>query len=435
MDNNDLRLTTTQLMGPQLQGVQSKALIAAVAGAVLCAIGFFAGGPVGFFPSYLFAYLFWIGLCIGSLGLLMLHHTVGGGWGYVIRRFLEAGSSLPVLGLMAVLFLPILVCALGIVQAPGALYGDPMGWANIAAKDNHHIQVKAEYLNGPRFALFAVLYFVVWGFFSKQLRTRGDVQNTRNDPDNNAKLNYLGGAGILLLVLTVTFMAVDWIMSLTPTWTTSIMGLLFVASSALSTLALYMWLLPKLAGDKPLVRGIPDGFLKDLGNLMLATTMLWGYMSYSQYVITFSGNTKEEVIWYVMRRQGNWGVISLALIPLHFGLPFMALLVGSKLKRSPERMARLAGFIVFMRFIDLWWVIAPTFRDSITKISPADLGAPLLIGGLWLWVWAREMMDRPVVPLHDPRLVEGLAALQSHHGHDAHDHGHDTHGHEVAAHG
>ncbi|HTE20185.1 MAG TPA: hypothetical protein VK689_17615, partial [Armatimonadota bacterium] len=234
-----------------------------------------------------------------------------------------------------------------------------------------------------------------------------------SDREISGRLNVTGAVGMLLFVIVATFMAVDWVMSLTPHWFSSIFGLLFVASQGLSTLALMLALLGFLAGDRGLVRGLPDGYFRDLGNLMLAFVMLWAYMSFSQYLITYSGNTVEEVSWYVQRRQNGWGIISLALVPLHFALPFLVLLVGSKLKRSPTRLAGLALFIVLMRFVDLFWLVAPTFRPSLNVIF-TDFGTPLLIGGIWLWLWAAQLKDKPVVPLHDPRLEGALQEVVAH---------------------
>lgn len=406
-------------MGPQIQRFQGFAVIAGVVGAGLCGLGLAMGGPNGLFPSYLFAYFFWTGITLGSLALLMLHHTVGGGWGFIIRRFLETAASPVMIATMAVLFLPMLVSLF--VPTLETLWANPKGWAGPAAEGNHHIEVKQPYLTTPWFLARLVAYFLIWGIFSNALTKLGATQYERTDREIANRLNYWGGWGILFLVLTVTFMSVDWVMSLTATWMSSIFGLLAVASMALSTLGLYLFLLPKLAPSQPVVEGVPSGYFRDLGNLTLATVLLWAYMSFSQYLIIFSGNTQEEVLWYVDRKVGGWGVISLSLVPLHFGLPFLVLLIGDRVKRNPRRLATIAGWIVFMRFVDLWWIVVPTFRP-VLSLSLADLGAPLLIGAVWMWIWLQQLKDKPIVALYDPRLQEALA-------HPA------APGHEVAAHG
>jgi hypothetical protein len=166
------------------------------------------------------------------------------------------------------------------------------------------------------------------------------------------------------------------------------------------------FLLAYLLKDKPILGDVPTGYFRDLGNLMLAFTMLWAYMSFSQYMITYSGNLTEEIAWYWVRRNNGWGYVSLALIPLHFFLPFFVLLVGSGHKRDLQKLKNVALLIVVMRFVDLFWWVTPTFRKDHLSVTLTDFGAPLLIGGIWLWLWAGQVRGRPMVPVHDPR-IEG----------------------------
>jgi hypothetical protein len=188
---------------------------------------------------------------------------------------------------------------------------------------------------------------------------------------------------------------------------------LVVITQGLSTLSLMLVLLGSLMRETPLLERAPSGYFRDLGNLTLAFVMLWGYMSFSQYLITYSGNTAEEIVWYIERSRNGWGYISLALIPLHFFLPFFLLLVGSRMKRDPRRLARVAMYLIVMRFLDLYWWVTPTFRPHL-GVGLADLGTPLLIGGIWLMLWSREVRKRPLLPLHDPRLEGSLQGALEH---------------------
>lgn len=408
MDVTELHATTTDVFGPRLDALQRNAVIICVLGLVLSAVGAFMDLQ-GFFHSYLYAYMFWLGVTVGSLALLMIHHVVGGGWSFLIRRHLEAGSRL--LPWLLLLFVPVVT---------GLLYFGLYEWARPEAANDPTLRLKSAYLNVPFFIARTVLYFAIWIAFAAVLNRWGAIQNERNDPDVFSRLNVLGGAGLVVYALTMTFASVDWVMSLTPHWYSSIFGMLVVVSQGLSTLALMLVLTWYLAGDQPLLRRVPSGYFRDLGNLMLAFVMLWGYMSLSQYLITYSGNTAEEITWYVRRGTGGWEYVSLLLIPLHFFLPFIVLIVGSGIKRNPSRLARIAGFILFMRFVDLFWWVTPTFRKTI-GLSLADLGTPLLIGGIWLGLWAGQMRDQPLVPVHDPRL-EG-DALHSVVGQEVVEHG------------
>jgi hypothetical protein len=420
VDINDLRVTPNELLGPQLQRLRTIAMGMAAAGAVLCVIGLLLATN-HFFESYLYAYMFWFGVTGGSLGLLMLHHTVGGGWSFVIRRFLEAGSRLILP--MAVLFIPI---ALPVFLRIPALYAAEGGWAHADAMQNHLIQAKAPWLNPTRFILFAILYFAAFWLFSVRINRLSATQDERADPDVYQRLNYTGAGGIVAYVLLMTFVSVDWVMSLTPDWFSSIFGLLTVASQGLSTLALMLVLIWQLGADKPLVQRVPSGYFRDLGNLMLALVMLWAYLAFSQYLIIYSGNLVEEVSWYVRRNQGGWIIFPILLITCHFALPFLVLVVGSRIKKDPAKLGKVAAFMLLMRFLDLFWLVAPTFRNDLLVPSaiPADLGAPLLLGGIWLFLWTGELMKsrQPVVPLHDPRFLEDAHTLRGH-------------GHEVVTHG
>jgi len=360
----ELQATVTDVIGGEVPRLRNYAVIMLVGGAILSAIGAF-GNPAGlkyFFHSYLFAYLFWIGVTAGSLGFLMLHYVVGGGWGYVIRRFLEAATRL--LPYMAVLFIPVVI---------GLFSFDLYAWTKPETFPTHELQEmvrsKAGYLNPLWFCIRAAVYFCIWIFFASYLNKKGAILNERNDPDAASAATRMGAFGLLVYVLVVTFMTVDWIMSLTPDWYSSIFGFLVVVSQGLSALAMMILLVAVLAGRSALLREVPSEFFRDLGNFMLTFVMLWGYMSLSQYLITYSGNMTEEVSWYFQRRHHGWGVVSLSLIPFHFFLPFFILLIGSKVKRNPMRLAQVAGFLVFMRLVDIWWWVTPTFVPDMANLG------------------------------------------------------------------
>jgi hypothetical protein len=172
-------------------------------------------------------------------------------------------------------------------------------------------------------------------------------------------------------------------------------------------------LLAFLAADTPLLKRVPDKYFRDLGNLMLAMVMLWAYMAFSQYLITYSGNTNEEIDFYRRHNNGNWWYVAAALIALHFAFPFGVLLTQDRLKKDPKKLARVALWIILMRFVDLFWVVTPTFRDNL-GIRAADIGAPLLIGGIWLFLWLQQLADKKVAPIYDPRFAAHMNEVVSH---------------------
>src|SRR3954453_20510742 len=222
MDLPELQVSTRELMGPRLDVLRQWALIAAVSGLVLCGLGVLTGlsgtGPNalgGFFQSYLYAYLFWFGVTSGSLGLLMLHNTVGGGWGYPTRRFLEASTRL---------FLPVLILFIPVVI--GLLSFGLYEWARPGAAADPIIRQKSPFLNTPFFLVRTLIYFAIFGLYSHLLNRWSAVLDDRNDIRVANRLNVVSVAGLVLFVLTVTVVAIACVMSLTPGWYSSIFGLL-----------------------------------------------------------------------------------------------------------------------------------------------------------------------------------------------------------------
>jgi hypothetical protein len=355
-----------------------------------------------FFRSYLVGWLFWVGIGVGSLGLAMLNHLTGGLWGLVPRRFHEAAArTLPG---MALLFLPVLLGA-------SSLYT----WANpeVVAVDAL-LQRKAAYLNVPFFAGRALLYFAVWGLLAWRLSSWSRQQDGGADPLRAGRLRGLSAVGLVLLSLTTTFAAIDWGMSLAPHWFSTIYGVLFIVGWTLSALAFTIILLSRLAGEEPFTKALQPVTVHDLGKLLLAFTMLWGYVNFSQFLIIWSGNISEETPFYLQRLQGGWQVVAVVLLVFHFALPF-ALLLSRPLKRNARALAAVAALMLLMQLVDLFWLIGPDLvghghEDVPLRVHWMDLAAALGLGGLWLFLFAREARTAPVLPTGEPEVRELLAA-------------------------
>ncbi|MGI8735120.1 MAG: hypothetical protein ACR2LM_17675 [Pyrinomonadaceae bacterium] len=385
---------------------QKRALIAGVSFMVLFVVGAVINRPQ-FFRSYLVAYLFWAGIAIGSLALLMLQHLTGGGWGLVIRRVLEAAArTLPLLALM---FVPIIIGA-------HDLY--PWTHAEEMSKTPALVQKTRLYLNLPFFIGRAVLYFAIWSLFAYLLTKWSSAQDLTGDRRYTKRMRMLSGPGIGVFVLTVTFASVDWAMSLNPEWFSTIYGLLFVAAWALSALAFVIAVMAFLGRHEPLSRVVRPNHFQDLGKLMLAFVMLWAYFSFSQFLIVWSGNLPEEIQWYLPRLRGGWGAIALSVVIFHFAFPFM-LLLSASLKRNAGKLLVLAILILVMRLIDFFWMVAPEFSHGGFHLSWMDVVAPIAIGGLWLAMFFRQLAKRPLMAINDPQYDELLEQAQApvHAGH------------------
>ena len=370
--------------------IQRGALIAGVVGLVLCVIGALFDLDQ-FFQSYLWAYLFWLGIAAGCFGIMLLQHLAGGRWGVVIRRFLESGAM--TLPLMALLFIPLLfgLQSLYVWARPEAVQADEI------------LQHKQPYLNVPFFIIRALLYFAIWSGLALLLNRWSLQQDRTADPNLSRRFRLLSGPGLVIYMLTMTFASFDWAMSLDPHWYSTIYGALFIIGQGLTTLAFVITVAAFLSDSKPLSEVATADLFNDLGNLLLAFVMLWAYMSFSQFLIIWSGNLPEEVVWYIERTTGGWAWIPPFLIIFHFALPFLLLLLRST-KRRPRVLARVAVFVILVHLVNLFWLVMPAFHPDGLHVHWLDLAAPVGIGGLWITAFLWVLQRRPLLPLHDDRL-------------------------------
>ncbi len=371
--------------------VQRYALIVGVVGIALDIVGLILDRE-HFFQSYLFGFLFWNALSIGSLGIYLLHNVVGGNWGVVIRRFLEAGAR--TFPLTFVLLLPVLFLAIPLLYQ----------WAKPEAAHDANIQLKAAYLNVPFFVVRAVFYFAVWFLVALRLTNLSRRQDETGDLSITERMRVFSAPMLIVFVFTVTFAFFDWIMSLEPQWFSTVYGIMFLVGQVLETLCFAVALLFLLSKRKPFMDVLRVQHFHDLGNLMLAFTMLWAYLSLSQFLIIWAGNLPEEIPWYIRRFSGGWGYLGVIIGIFHFCVPFVILLMRF-VKKRPERLARIALYIIVVRFIDVFWIVEPAFRQRQFAIYWTDLAVPIGMGGLWIWVFLWRLKQRPLLPLHDPRLA------------------------------
>jgi hypothetical protein len=372
--------------------VQQRALIVGVVGLILCAVGA-VFRPALFLQSYLFAYMFTLGLALGSMAILMLQYLTGGDWGVVVRRTLEA--AMRTLPWLVIGFLPV---ALGVRE----LYV----WARPAQAQT--LDFRTGYLNVPFFIARAVVYFAVWLAMAHRL-DRWSFEEDRGPALGWLKrLRRLSGPGLVIYGVTITFAAFDWLMSLNPEWFSTIFGLLIIAGQALSATAFVILVAALLSTREPMARVFQPRHFHDLGKLLLAFVMVWAYMSFSQLLIIWAGNLPREIPFYLPRMQSSWRWIGVLLIVLHFALPF-ALLLSRDLKRRAGRLAALAALVIVMRVIDLFWLVAPEFRRQGLRIDWFDPVTVIGVCGVWLALFIRELKTRPMLPLRDPHLIDALS--------------------------
>ena len=367
--------------------LQKKCLLTGLVGAFLSFIGFWISREA-FAVSYLTNYVFWISIPIGSLALPMIHYLTGGGWGFPIRRLQEVlASSIPI---FALFLLPLLFCLPELYEwaRPEAVAHDPL------------LAHKKAYLNPMGFIFRAILYFAIWTILARTMNRwslEGDPQNAAHP---SSKLQGLGGGGLILYGLTVTFASIDWMMSIEPHWFSTIYGLLFLIGFALSGLAFALLMGLWLRKHSDFNRVLNTTRSHDLGNILFAFILLWAYVNLSQFIIMWTANLQEEVPWYLRRLSGGWGAISVATALLHFAFPFFLLLMRGT-KRNFKALATVAGLLLFMRWVDLYWFIQPVFYPKL-HFHWMDLTTFAAVGGLWGYAFLRKLPEQTLYFKSDP---------------------------------
>jgi hypothetical protein len=358
--------------------------------------------------SWLLGFIFWGGIGIGSIGIILLQYLTGGAWGVVIRRVAEAGSR--TLPLVVILFLPL---ALGVTN----LYE----WTHLPPTD-HVVEHRGWFMTTTSWWLRSAAYFILFGVMAYLLNKWSANQDRSKDYEESAR--WLGtatafsGPAMVIYALLVTFAAVDWVMMLDPHFFSTIWGLLFVAGWALSCFCFGVVILAFLSDKAPMNRILGRRHFHDIGKLMLALVMVWAYFNFSQYLIIWSGNIPEETGWFLARTTHGWGYLAWALLLFHFAAPFLVLLMQD-LKRRAKTLALVAIFILFMRLVDMFWIIGPMPRihphgDGGFYLSWMDIVAPVAVGGIWLWYFLGQYMSRPLVPVMDPFLEKAVEHGRGH---------------------
>lgn len=377
-----------------------------VAGIVLAivAVAFAFWRPDEFYRGYLLAYMDWLAVALGSMAIIMIRHLTGGGWGVVIRRI--QGAAMRTLPILTVLFIPIIIAV-----AQGRIYPWAMPLSSIT--DDHirehlikHPFIKADYLNLRGFIVRAIIYFGVWNvssFLLSKWSKEGDSPSAR---DNSHRFKAVSGPGLILYALTMSFAAIDWVMSIDPTWISTIFGLIILIGQLLSAMCFAVFVESILYRYKPMSELLKSDFVHDHGKWILTFTMVWAYFSFSQWLIIWAGNLPNEITFYLKRLNGGWGWIGLILAVLGFAVPF-AILLSRPFKRNIRKLVWLAVWILCIRWLDLLWIIEPNFSASL-RITLADIVVTAALGCLWMGFYFRNLASLPLLPAYDASIGEVL---------------------------
>jgi len=408
---NEQRLSIDEL--PRWEGGRTALMGCAVAGAAglaLTAVGYLFDARRTML-SYLVAFLYFLGLTLGMLALNMAKYAARARWHIVIRRAIEAvHAPLPAL---AVLFVPIALAARRIY-----VWIDPPSWLDKEVL--HNIEHKHGYLNLSGFLWRAAVYFAIWLLISELLYRNSIAQDEDGSPQRTASNRRWGSVGLPLVAIAATFAAFDWIMSLNPTWYSTLFGVYFLTGSFVAALALLILILTFAREPGSFGALVAKPHFHNLGKLLFAFVCFWGYIGFSQYMLMFHANLPEEVPWFLVRTHGAWRPFAFLLAFGRFILPFFALL-SRDLKMRPKALSVVAAWLLFVHLVDLVWLVFPSaqMHDFGMKWSPASLGlhwtlvtAFAGVGGVWAAFGIWRMRGKYPVPIGDPYLEDSLRYVQ-----------------------
>lgn len=395
-----VRTTNRELMAPEVtQTIYQRSLgIGIVFGVLSLITAFIKDTRDQFFHAYLLGFMFWLGITLGSMAFLMIQHLTGGKWGMVIRRPLEA--AMKTLPLMLVFFIPI--AAVGIPH----LYGS---WLHPDPSDKHLWMMHNVYLTPGGYAGRAVIYFAIWLTLAFILNRWSQEQDSPPIQNLSPRFRTIAAPGIILYAFTISFAAIDWVMSLDPKWFSTIFGFIIIVGECLSAMCFMVVVERILVRYEPMASWLKPKEVHDHGKLMLTFIMLWAYFSFSQLLIIWAGDLPAEIRFFVRRLNMGWQVVGLMLVVFHFFIPFF-LLLSRPFKRDPRRLVWLAVWLLFMRFLDLFWYIEPAFNPVATFRWGylIDLLVPTAIGGIWLATFFHNLRARPLLPIYDMHAQEFL---------------------------
>jgi hypothetical protein len=383
------------------QGGRRLAVLAAAVGAgglLLTLVGGFVSGPRRALFAYVVAFTYWLGIALGALLLLGALHASNARWSVVVRRFVETVPL--VVPVFVLLFLPIV---LGMRE----LYP----WSHPATLEGelrHAVEHKAAYLNGTGFVLRAVVYFVVWIVAAWLLRAWSVRQDSAGGVTLSLWQRRFGAGSIPFVAFAMSFAAFDWMMSLDPRFYSTIFGVYWFAGSFVCAFAVVI-----IAAT--VTRADPTGFghhmnadhFHALGKFLLAFVAFWGYIAFSQFMLIWIANVPEEVPWYILRINGGWRWVGAFLALGHFLVPFF-LLLNRAITRDPRRLSWVAAWILFVHWIDLYWLVMPHLFPNGPSPSLVDVFAFAGVGGVAVAWTVLRMRGVAAVPVKDPYLEDSL---------------------------
>lgn len=397
------------------------ALVVGIVGLALTAVGLFVSGPAAIALSYLVGVTYWTAIAIGFLLMVLIHHIVDASWSVVIRRQWEHG--LAAFKWLAILFLPLAITPF--LQHPDLVWP----WMNpehvihgghTVGHDPLYLK-KSGFLNTKTFIIGTYVSFLLWMWISSRLRKASFNQDADGDPRWTFMNRKTSALGLPIAAFSLTAIAIFWVKSLEYHWFSTMYGVWFFANCARGALSIgviiMIWLWNR--GD---YKGVLNtNHFHSIGMLMLAFTVFWAYVTFSQYFLIWNANVPEETFWYNLRELNHdgstnqwWYVGVYGILFGHFFLPFFWLL-SYRYKVTHRIIRRIAYWILAVILLDMCYNILPALKDEHGDSLPF-LSLNLLwvltsvvgVGGVCVWSYLRSFPTAKLIPIRDPRITESL---------------------------
>jgi hypothetical protein len=365
----------------------------AVVGLVLCLVGAVVS-PLQFSYSWLFGFIYFFTLCCGCLFWTIVHHATDAEWSVVVRRQLENIALLIVA--LAIFAIPILLLRHQLFE-----------WMTIPVGKDTALDSKRQYLNWPFFAFRALLYFVMLGGVAFFLRRYSVAQDRDGNPRFTILMRKVAFAGLPIFGLGLSFAAFDWLMGLNYRWFSTMWGPYIFAGAAGSSMSLLVLVITGLRRAGYLREVVTLEHYHVMGKWMLAFSVFWAYIGFSQYMLYWYANIPEETEYYLVRNTESWWPLSLLLVIGRFFGPFAILLLRS-IKKQPNRLSVVAGWILLMQALDMYLIVLPSLHGTGVRLSIWDLLCPIAIGCSLSFIYLRLLGRTSLFPVRDPRLIESL---------------------------
>lgn len=369
-------------------------------GLIATLVGYFMDADQFFF-SYLVNFVFFTGIALAALIMVMLHHITRSSWGVVFRRIAETFTSR--LWLWGLFLIPVLFGIHNLYH-----WSHPELFEYGTAEYDKIVAGKAPYLNSTFFVIRQFIYFAIWGFLGYKLHKVSVQMDETNDWGLTSLLRKLSAPGILLFALSIAFAGFDWLMSLDPHWFSTMFGVYFFAISFQSFWPVMILLVFYLQSKGILANTIRQVHIYDLGAWFFAFTVFYAYIAFSQFLLIYYANLPEETLWYYHRLEGGWQYIAYGLLIGRFALPFLVLL-NREAKKNRKVLGTVSVLVLIIHFAEIYWIAMPALYDHGVSFSWMDITAFLGLGGIFFGLFFNTLKKHDMVPKNDPKLEDCLS--------------------------